>query len=115
MFDMTSRRAFEDVLDKWIKFLREIKYNNSIILFGTINYNNKKTTINSKNKYFQLQFKKAENVPSYIKMNVKEDKTLFQHIIAIIFTLIIMLMLHRALFILNLKSFFHKKENNNDN
>ena len=45
----------------------------------------------------------------------KEDKTLFQHIIAIIFTLIIMLMLHRALFILNLKSFFHKKENNDDN
>ena len=41
-----------------------------------INYNNKKTTINSKNKYFQLQFKKAENVPNYIKMNVKEDKTL---------------------------------------
>ena len=41
MFDMTSRKAFEDVLDKWIKFLREIKYNNSIILFGTINYNNK--------------------------------------------------------------------------
>ena len=41
MFDMTSRKAFEDVLDKWIKFLREIKYNNSIILFGTINYNDK--------------------------------------------------------------------------
>ena len=41
MFDMTSRRAFEDVLDKWIKFLREIKYNNSIILFGTVNYNDK--------------------------------------------------------------------------
>ncbi len=40
MFDMTSRKAFEDVLDKWVKFLREIKYNNTIILFGTINYNN---------------------------------------------------------------------------
>ena len=42
MFDMTSRKAFEDVLDKWVKFLREIKYSNSIILFGTINYNNPK-------------------------------------------------------------------------
>ena len=39
MFDMTSRNAFEDVLDKWIKFLREIKYNNTIILFGTNNLN----------------------------------------------------------------------------
>ena len=37
MFDMTVRKAFEDVLDKWIKFLREIKYNNTIILFGTNN------------------------------------------------------------------------------
>ena len=42
MFDMTTRKSFEDVLDKWIKFLREIKYTNSIILFGTINPNDKK-------------------------------------------------------------------------
>ena len=42
IFDMTSRNAFEDVLDKWIKFLREIKYNNSIILFGTKNSKNEK-------------------------------------------------------------------------
>ena len=41
-----------------------------------INYNNTKSTINSKNKYFQIKFKKAENVPSYIKLNVKEDNTL---------------------------------------
>ena len=46
MFDMTSRKAFEDVLDKWVKFLREIKYSNSIILFGTINYNNPKGLCN---------------------------------------------------------------------
>ena len=39
---MTSRNAFEDVLDKWIKFLRDIKYNNSIILFGTKNLKNEK-------------------------------------------------------------------------
>ena len=42
IFDMTSRNAFEDVLDKWIKFLRDIKYNNSIILFGTKNLKNEK-------------------------------------------------------------------------
>ena len=40
MFDMTERKSFEDVLDKWIKFLREIKYTNTIILFGTINNKN---------------------------------------------------------------------------
>ena len=32
MFDMTSRTSFEDVLDKWIKYLREAKYSNTIIL-----------------------------------------------------------------------------------
>ena len=41
MFDMTSREAFEDVLDKWIKFLRQLNYVNTIILFGTKNYNDK--------------------------------------------------------------------------
>ena len=41
MFDMTERKSFEDVLDKWIKFLREIKYTNTIILFGTVNPNDK--------------------------------------------------------------------------
>ena len=40
MFDMSTRKNFEDVLDKWIKFLREIKYSNSIILFGTTNPEN---------------------------------------------------------------------------
>ena len=35
IFDMTERKSFEDILDKWIKFLRELKYNNKIILFGT--------------------------------------------------------------------------------
>ena len=40
MFDMTERKSFEDVLDKWIKFLREIKYTNTIILFGTTNNKN---------------------------------------------------------------------------
>ena len=39
MFDMTSRQAFEDVLDKWIKFLRQLNYVNTIILLGTKNYN----------------------------------------------------------------------------
>ena len=38
MFDMTSRQAFEDVLDKWIKFLRQLNYVNTIILLGTNNY-----------------------------------------------------------------------------
>ena len=41
MFDMTERKSFEDILDKWIKFLREIKYNNKIILFGTKKDSNK--------------------------------------------------------------------------
>ena len=41
IFDMTSRESFENILDKWIKFLRDIKYTNSIILFGTINPNDK--------------------------------------------------------------------------
>ena len=41
MFDMTNRQSFEDVLDKWIKFLRQINYVNTIILFGTKNYNDK--------------------------------------------------------------------------
>ena len=41
MFDMTNRKAFEDVLDKWVKFLRDIKYGNTIILFGTKNLNDK--------------------------------------------------------------------------
>ena len=39
MFDMTSRSSFEQVLNEWIKFLKEIKYNNSIILFGTKKFN----------------------------------------------------------------------------
>ena len=39
MFDMTSRSSFEQVLNEWIRFLREIKYNNSIILFGTKKFN----------------------------------------------------------------------------
>ena len=33
----TNKDNFENVLDKWIKLLREIKYNNTIILFGTRN------------------------------------------------------------------------------
>ena len=41
MFDMTSRQAFEDVLDKWITYLKQINYNNTIILFGTKNYTDK--------------------------------------------------------------------------
>ena len=36
-FDMTKRKSFMDVLDKWIKFLRGVKYNKNIILFGTGN------------------------------------------------------------------------------
>ena len=39
MFDMTKRQSFEDILDKWIKYLRQINYTNTIILFGTKNYN----------------------------------------------------------------------------
>ena len=35
IFDMTIRKSFLDILDKYIKYLREIKYNNYIILFGT--------------------------------------------------------------------------------
>ena len=34
IFDMTKRKSFSDILDKYIKYLREIKYNNEIILFG---------------------------------------------------------------------------------
>ncbi len=40
IFDMTKRKSFTDILDKWIKYLREIKYNNQIILFGTGNKDN---------------------------------------------------------------------------
>ena len=36
---MTNRQSFEDILDKWIKYLRQINYTNTIILFGTKNYN----------------------------------------------------------------------------
>ena len=36
-FDMTKRKSFTDILDKWIKYLRDIKYSNQIILFGTGN------------------------------------------------------------------------------
>ena len=35
IFDMTKRKSFSDILDKYLKYLREIKYNNQIILFGT--------------------------------------------------------------------------------
>ena len=38
LFDMTKRQSFEDILDKWIKFLRQLNYSNTIILFGTKNY-----------------------------------------------------------------------------
>ena len=31
---MTKRQSFIDILDKWIKYLREMKYVNQIILFG---------------------------------------------------------------------------------
>ncbi len=41
IFDMTSRQSFEDVLDKWVKYLRQINYVNTIILLGTNNYNDK--------------------------------------------------------------------------
>lgn len=41
-----------------------------------INANNKTTKINSDNKYFQINFKKKEDVPSYIRLNVKESNTL---------------------------------------
>ena len=34
IFDMTNRKSFLNILDKWIKYLREVKYNNKIILFG---------------------------------------------------------------------------------
>lgn len=34
IFDMTKRKSFLDILDKYIKYLKEIKYNNPIILFG---------------------------------------------------------------------------------
>ena len=41
MFDMTERSSFINILDKWLKFLREVKYNNTIILFGTKDPKNK--------------------------------------------------------------------------
>ena len=41
-------------------------------------YDNSNTVhkIDSKNKYFQITYKKAEDVPSYIKLNVLKDNTL---------------------------------------
>ena len=40
------------------------------------NDTNTKYTINSESKYFQINYKKSENVPSYISLNVKEDNSL---------------------------------------
>ena len=37
---------------------------------------NTKYTINSNNRYFQIQYKNAESVPNYISLNIKEDNTL---------------------------------------
>ena len=34
IFDMTNRKSFTNVLDVWIKHLREMKYNNQVVLFG---------------------------------------------------------------------------------
>ncbi len=41
VFDMNDRNSFIDVLDKWIKYLRELKYKNKIILFGSYTEENK--------------------------------------------------------------------------
>ena len=40
-----------------------------------ININGTMATINSNNRYFQMKYKKAENVPNLIILNVKEDNT----------------------------------------
>ena len=41
VFDMTNREAFEDILNKWVKFLRDKNYKGHIILLGTNNSDNK--------------------------------------------------------------------------
>ena len=38
---MTNREAFEDILNKWVKFLRDKNYKGHIILLGTNNSDNK--------------------------------------------------------------------------
>ena len=59
---MTSRQAFEDILDKWITYLRQINYNNAIILFGTKNYNdNDALPMTDKEKVESLLQKATKN------------------------------------------------------
>ena len=93
MFDMTSRSSFEQVLNEWIKFLKEIKYSNSIILFGTKKYNEEdnrlpKTdeqeivelieTVKIKGKFYDIMNKnkseKSNLIESLIETSYEEAK-----------------------------------------
>ena len=73
---MTSRKAFEDVLDKWITYLRQINYNNAIILFGTKNYNdNDALPMTNKDEVESLLQKATKNgIFHYIGEKTTEEK-----------------------------------------
>ena len=73
---MTSRQAFEDVLDKWITYLRQINYNNEIILFGTKNYNdNDALPMTDKDEVESLLQKATKNgIFHYIGEKTTEEK-----------------------------------------
>ena len=76
VFDMTSRQAFEDVLDKWITYLRQINYNNAIILFSTKNYNdNDALPMTDKEEVESLLQKATKNdISYYIGDKTTEEK-----------------------------------------
>ena len=76
MFDMTSRQAFEDILDKWITYLRQINYNNAIIPFGTKNYNdNDALPMTDKEEVESLLQKATKNgIFHYIGDKTTEEK-----------------------------------------
>ena len=76
MFDMTSREALEDVLDKWIKFLRQLNYANTIILFGTKNYNDKDALPMTDEKEINelIEIAQINGTFHYIGDKTKEEK-----------------------------------------
>ena len=77
MFYMTSRESFENILDKWIKFLREIKYTNSIILFGTINPDDKDALAMTDAEEIQYLIEVTEIKGQFYDIRNKSDKEKF--------------------------------------
>ena len=74
---MTSRESFENILDKWIKFLREIKYSNSIILFGTINPDDKDALAMTDPEEIQYLIEVTEIKGQFYDIRNKSEKEKF--------------------------------------